>query len=266
MPTEVTVVQGAQEQPSPTPYIYVVVKNDTFFSIAAHFNISLQALEAANSDVDPRFLIPGTQLLIPFGDQISLATAFPTLTPVAAQAEAPRCYSTAVGELWCFLLVVNESDQAMENLSGVVQFVSAGGDLLANIEAVTPLDILPAGAQMPLVAFLAKPPADWQSAQGQILTGFWLPDGDAHYLEVGAVDFDWTPDTDGIAARVQGLAHLNGDTKAQSVWVLAVAYDASGQVVGVRRWESAGDLTFDFWVYSLGPAINDVQVLVEARP
>jgi LysM repeat protein len=267
-PSEAVVpVQDSLEQPSPTPYIYVVVKNDTFFSIALHFNISLQALEAANPDVNARFLIPGTQLLIPFGDQISLATAFPTLTPVAAQVGAPQCYSTAAGELWCFLLVVNDSDQAMENLSGAVQLVSASGDLLALVEAVAPLDVLPAGSQMPLVAFFANPPEDWQNAQGQVLTGFWLPNGDEHYLELGPLDFNWTPDAaTQLAAHVQGLAHLKGEEAAQSVWVLAVAYDASRRVVGVRRWESGGDLEFDFWVYSLGPEISDVQVVVEAQP
>ncbi len=268
-PTEATeLLRGTLEQPSPTPYIYVVVKNDTFFSIAVHFNISLQALEAANPNVNARFLIPGTQLLIPFGDQISLASPFPTLTPVAAQTGAPQCYSTAAGELWCFLLVVNDGAQTMENVSGVIQLVSANGELLANLEAIAPLDVLPAGSGMPLVAFVTDPPENWQSARGQILTGFWLADGDEHYLEIGAVNFDWTPDADGarLAAHIQGHADLTGDKTAQSVWVLAVAYDAGGQVVGVRRWESSGDLNFDFWVYSLGPMISDVQVLVEARP
>jgi hypothetical protein len=46
-----------------------------------------------------------------------------------------------------------------------------------------------------------------------------------------------------------------------------VAYGEDGQVVGFRRWESAGDEDeFEFWVYSLGPEIARVELLVEARP
>ena len=51
-----------------------------------------------------------------------------------------------------------------------------------------------------------------------------------------------------------------------------VAYSADGQIVGFRRWEWQGSLkagsaqAFDFSVYSLGPAIARVEVIVEARP
>ncbi|MCX8026157.1 MAG: hypothetical protein N3A60_13240, partial [Thermanaerothrix sp.] len=59
---------------------------------------------------------------------------------------------------------------------------------------------------------------------------------------------------------------------AQQVWVLGVVYDAAGQVVGVRRWESATPLapgerlSFRLWVYSAGPPIARAEVQVEARP
>jgi hypothetical protein len=60
---------------------------------------------------------------------------------------------------------------------------------------------------------------------------------------------------------------LTGGQGADLVWVLAVAYGEDGQVVGFRRWESAGDEDeFEFWVYSLGPEIARVELLVEARP
>jgi hypothetical protein len=53
------------------------------------------------------------------------------------------------------------------------------------------------------------------------------------------------------------------------VWVAVVAYDASGQVVGLRKWEAsdplqpAGRLPFAVTVFSLGPAIARVDAVVE---
>lgn len=266
-PSPVLELSGDQPLATPTPFIYVVVPNDTFFSIAANLNIDLNALLAANPGVSPSALLPGMELLIPADGQVSSSTAVPTITPVAVELRDPVCYSTAAGELWCFVLAVNSGDKSIENLTGVVKLASAGGQVLASVEAVAPLDILPAGAQMPLVAYLKDVPAGWVSASAELFTAYWLPENDAHYIEVQAVDFNWSPIDDAkLGAHVQGQIDLKGEIGPQSVWVLGVAYDADGKVVGVRRWESEGELAFDFWIYSLGPAISDVRVLVEARP
>lgn len=253
--------------PTPTPFMYVVVPNDTFFSIAVNLNIDLNALLAANPGVNPGALLPGMELVIPAEGQVSLGTAVPTIAPVPVELRDPVCYSSAAKELWCFVLAINSSDRTIENLTGVVQLTSANGAVLASIEAVAPLDILAASAQMPLVAYLKEMPDDWVSASAQLFTAYWLPENDAHYIEVERLDFDWDLiDYAKLGAHVQGQFDLRGNVEPHNVWVLGVAYDADGNVVGVRRWESEGDLIFDFWVYSLGPQISDVRVLVEARP
>lgn len=69
------------------------------------------------------------------------------------------------------------------------------------------------------------------------------------------------------------------------MWLAAVAYGENGEVVGVRKWEANGDdycpkqdsgiatpeaggdsgcLSFDITVFSLGPEIETVEILVEA--
>jgi hypothetical protein len=56
------------------------------------------------------------------------------------------------------------------------------------------------------------------------------------------------------------------------VWIAAIAYDAEGRVVGIRKIEEIepiepGDSQeFSLIVYSLGPQINEVKVFIEARP
>jgi LysM repeat protein len=44
---------------------YTVVRGDSFYTIGKKFNISLQAIQAANPTVDPRKLQPGQKLVIP---------------------------------------------------------------------------------------------------------------------------------------------------------------------------------------------------------
>lgn len=255
----------AFDLPTPTPHLYTVVENDTLFAIAARFNITLDALLAANPGINPQALAPGAQLLVPSGAGAA-TTPLPQITPVAANTRPPLCYSSAAGELWCLVLVLNDGTQPMENVTGFVRLLSAAGDELQIIEAVPPLNLLPAGAAMPLVAYAGNPPANWASAQAEIASAFWVQGDDDLYVRVEQVDFGWgTAAEDPGAARVQGQVSLAGP--ASSLWVMAVAYDATGQPVGVRRWESSGTETgFDFWVYSLGGDIADVQVVAEARP
>lgn len=248
--------------PTPTPFIYTVVQNDTLFAIAANFNISLDALMAANPGVDARALSPGTELIIPTGAEAA-ATSIPQITPVPVTVLPVQCYSSAAGELWCFLPVVNDGDQPLENVTGIIQLVDASGEVLANMEAVPPLDVVAVGTKMPLVGYLDEAPAGWTQAQAELLSAFWLPSIEGLYVNVTDLDFDWAPAGEN-AARVQGTLNLAGD--ASSVWVLAVAYDSAGSIVGVRRWESAGEPSFNFWVYSLAGEIADVQVLAQARP
>jgi hypothetical protein len=78
---------------------------------------------------------------------------------------------------------------------------------------------------------------------------------------------------DGRGARVRGQVLMPGDAQdARQVWVAATAYDETGRIIGVRRWEwddglaSGGSLPFEFSVFSLGGRIERVEFAVEARP
>lgn len=250
--------------PTPTPQIYVVVPNDTLFTIAARLEITLDALMAANPGVDARALAPGTELLIPSG-AMAATTPLPQITPVPVAARPPRCFASQAGELRCLVLVQNDGQLPLENVTGYVRLRDASGNTLADAEAVPPLNLLPVGAAMPLIASFSVAPAGWASAQAEITSAFAVQENQAQYVRVQSVNFSWEATAPAAqAAHVRGRVELAGS--ASSVWVLAVAYDAGGEPVGMRRWESAGQTEFDFWVYSLGPQISDVQVVAEGHP
>lgn len=256
---------GASEVqlPTPTPFIYTIASGDTFFSIAVRFGIELDALLAANPGVDARFLSPGAMILIPAAGAIN-ATALPSPTPVINQVRPPKCYSTARGELWCFVLVENDLTGPVENLIGIVQLLSDNGEVLATMEAVPPLNALAAGHAMPLVAYLREPPKNWASAIAQLLSAYSVAQDSQIYLGSQVQNPTVNISESGLAAQIVGEVQITGI--AQAVWVLAVAYDDAGNVVGIRRWESNRETDFNFWVYSLGPVIAVVDLLVEARP
>ena len=256
--------------PTPTPVTYSVKSGDTLSAIALRFNVTLDALLAANPGVDPNALPIGTVLVIPVGGVVS---AEPTPTPAAVTVRQVRCWPETSGGLWCFGLVQNEYGTALENLSAQFTLLDTSGKQAASQTAFGLLNILPAGEAMPFAAHFPPPVPAEVTPRLQVLTAILLLPGEARYLPMALKNILVQMDAPGRTAQVTGQAMPTMlDGRVNTLWILGVAYDRSGNVVGVRRWESttpvAGgvNLPFSFSVSSLGPAIDRVELLVEARP
>lgn len=72
-------VPGAAPPPTCTGTTYTIRPGDTFYAIAARYGISLQALIAANPDVDPNRLVVGQTICIP-----TVTPPAPVTTPCSA--------------------------------------------------------------------------------------------------------------------------------------------------------------------------------------
>ncbi len=256
--------------PTPTPFTYTVAAADTLNGIATRFNVRLDDLLTANPGLSPTALQVGTVLTIPLGGNTS---GEPAPTPVPLAIRQTDCWPSAEGGLWCFALADNNYAETIENLSAQFTLLDDSGQEVDSQVAYGLLNILPAGKTMPIAIFFPAPvPADVHP-RAQILTAIRLPADDSRYLPVALqntlVRVDWS----GRTARVTGWAALTTQsTPAGTLWVLGVAYDQYGHVVGVRRWDASAplnaesSLAFDFLVSSLGPPIDHVDLLAEARP
>jgi hypothetical protein len=263
--------------PSPTPFIYEVQAGDTMSSIAFKFGVSLDELVATNPDVSPNSMSIGTKLNVPSKPAKSNSALTSIPVPVSSlQGTAVKqidCYPTADQGMWCFVLVYNDTQDVIENLSAQVTLLDADGQTLTSAPALSPLNILPPDTSLPLmVFFLPVVPADAQP-QVQLLTGIHLQADDNRYLPATLHNTLTEVDGSGRSAQVSGTVLLPEDAQpAGLVWVAAVAYDEAGRVVGARRWESTagitpgGSLPFAFEVSSLAGDIERVEFVVEARP
>ncbi len=261
--------------PTATQVFYKVQLGDDMYSIAFRYDISPQAIMTANPTVNPNAMTVGTSLLIPITPMPAVsATATvalsPTATPLYTALKEPDCYSDALGGLWCFALVENDRTVAMENVSGTVS-LNIGGQIRQEM-AILPLNLLPAGEALPLIAFFQPPVASGFTVSAQV--DFLLPamPDDQRYLDVEIINQHITLQEDDRAAEVTGEIQLpEGETDAAYVWINATAFNAEGHVLGVRRWDwmdsPAADsvLDFSFWVYSMAGAIDRIDLVVEAR-
>jgi LysM repeat protein len=258
--------------PTSTPFLYTVVANDTLIGIAVRFNVSLDELLAVNPGVDPRFLSIGTELVIPSSDGESVVSSLPTPTPVPVAVSDPTCYMTADGGMWCIILIENDQLRPLENFIAVLELVDEEGEQAASQIALTPLNVLQPGERMPLFTVFQPPIPGWQQMNARLLTSLEVSEDDERYLAAEITGFQMHISDNGLQGQVYGQVQLQDeDQSASLVWVAVIAYGGDGNVVGFRRWEGldlegGATLDFDLQVYSMGPKIEQIEVLVEARP
>ena len=265
------VVAAETPLPTPTPFTYTVQRGDTISSIALKFGVSMDELQAANPEISPNAMSVGQVIHIPSNPENPSGEPTPTPSPFTIQQI--ECYPTADRGMWCFVLVSNDFPEFMENLSAQVTLVDASNTVLASQTALLQLNILPPNTSLPLTVFFPpEVPVDVKP-QVQVLTAIRLLPNDERYLPATINNTLVQVNADGRSARLNGQVLLPADAHAAAqVWVTGTAYDNTGRVVGVRRWESnavlapSSSLPFEFMVSSLGGRIERVEFAVEARP
>ncbi|MBN2044324.1 MAG: LysM peptidoglycan-binding domain-containing protein [Anaerolineales bacterium] len=259
--------------PTPTPFLHIVTEGETLIGIASYYGVSLEALQVANADVNPNFLSVGTQLVIPLEIEAeALSPAEPAVLPVTGGEVA--CNTDRGGGLWCFWEVTNSLAQPVENLAGVVHLYDREGEILLSQPAYSLLNLLRPGETFVLGTYFKPPLPDWRSAQGQITSAAAANQVGDRYLDtqVSSVNIQLGEGNE-LASRVSGTVLVTGLDEGvwpAYLWVVAMAFDDTGQAVGIRRWEAPeealGDaVDFDFVVYSTGGWIARVEILAEAR-
>jgi LysM repeat protein len=256
--------------PSPTPTKHTVASGEDMGSIAFRYHITIQALLAANPDINPKLMSVGTELNIPAGAAPAGTQAASKPTPISIPMDAPQCNPSQDGGLWCFLLVHNNQKTALEGVSASIRIADLQASQVISQVALPPLDTISAGAAAPLVAYFPGPVPQPFQASAELLTALTLPDSSTRYIPVQLKNVQVEIMANGLAARLRGEVVLNAQ-KAARIWVAAVAYDSNGKITGVRRWEdsqpsSAGSAHFDFYVYSTGANISRADLTAEARP
>jgi hypothetical protein len=233
--------------------------------LAIQYGIKLEDLKAANPGVNPNAMSVGMQLIIPIGGEIPEILPTPTAIPV--HTAQPRCYRAGDSGAWCIVALVNDTETSLENLSAWIGLYTTQGENITYQVAYAPLNILRPGSTIPLMAYFAPPLPEEFQARSEVTSALAVAADDTRYLDLevdtGMVEIH----QDGKEVVVSGEVILpKGVPKPSQVWVLAVAYDANEDIVGARKWKSAGETHFEITVYSLGGMINHVEVLTEVRP
>lgn len=252
--------------PTNTLQVYIIEEGDTLSEIAEKFKIPQSELIAANPDVNPNALPIGGTLFIPDPSTPPAAASTPTPEPLPVTQAA--CHPTTDSGNWCFALIQNNTPNPLENVSAQITLLDETDNAITSQTAYLPLDIIQPNEALPVFAFFPNTPAN-VNPQIQLLSAM-QGDGSGYlpaFLDNTSAEINW----DGRTANLSGQIHLPAESNAATeVWVAAVAYDAIGTVVGLRRWEGGGiqpggTITFEFQVSSIGGEIEAVKFYVQTR-
>jgi LysM repeat protein len=258
--------------PSPTPRAYLVRANDTFLGIALAFGLTREELAAANPGLNADLLSIGQQILIPApGADGSTATPIPTPTPLPLDTGRPRCFLTTSGGAWCLLTVRNNTEESVEGLTGWITLLDERGAPVLTLPVYPPLNVLPPGEAMVLAGFQPGPMPAFFALASALTMAVPVHDAAQRYpaLEWSLVRSQPAADRRSWQAEIEVAlpAEVVGTPR---VTLALLALDAQGEVIGFTQWERQPALlpgeraVARLSVYSLGPAIERVEILAEA--
>lgn len=263
--TETAVIPTSEALlPSPTPFKHSIQSGDTLFGIALQYNISLDELVSANPGVDTSLLAVGTELIIPFSDDDELGAPTPTPYPVTLLETV--CYPARTAGTWCIVLVENDQNIVLENISVVLHIYSANKELIKSQAAIPPLNYLFLDQILPLAVLIESDLPENFQAQAVLLTS--LPsEASSPGVEILKQLFRFNDKK--TSASISGSVQpLETDLDDKEIWIAAVAF-SDGKPAGIRKWISSEELktnqqtSFEFSLYSLGPPIDEIKLYAE---
>lgn len=250
--------------PSPTPFKHAIQPGDTLYGIALKYNISLDKLVSANPGVDTSILTIGNEINIPFNGDEDLSV--PTPTPYPVSIGDPTCWLTNDGGMWCFSLIHNDQNQALENISAAINLYDGDNKLMQSYIAIPPLNYLFPDQKIPAAVYIPPPLPDQYQVSAGLITSL-LSERESNLTKISSPVIQYSSGKK-IASITGAVILPELITPENTVWVAAVAY-AGEEVIGIRKWVSSeelqteGEATFDLILYSLGLPIDEIYLFSE---
>lgn len=261
------------------PRTHIVQGNDTLFEIAAKNGLTLDEIKAANPDVNPYLLGPGTVIIIPAPNgQASVPTQnVPIATPYPMTFSDPQCTPSLTGGFYCIAELINPQPLMVDSLSAQFSLTDPATGEVVTQPALVPLNRVASGGKLPLFAYFPPPVAVSPQVRLQLLTAASVNQtGTPSPLQSAVVTVDQSEikiSANGLSVVVTTQAKFDGaEGVTGRLWIAAVAYDASGNIVGIRRFVSPNAVNPGEWapftlnIYSIGDKIEKVELFGEINP
>ncbi len=241
---------------------YIVQRGDTFLGIALKHGLTQEQLQAANPEIDPDMILPGTRMIIPPSDPAAYDDFLQTKFSEDLLIETVRCFSQGDIRSQCLAEIVNPGQRVVYNAELRLTVTDGSGWQSESKTAPALIQLLP-GEKLPVLFSFPFPflndhqltaHVDNLLTTAELTSGLRLSDAE-NYSDVQIL-----PGGQSASVTIQ-LADVERFSSCQ---ILAAAYNAAAEPIGLRAL-TLDEFTQDVNVmlYALADSISSVKIWVE---
>ena len=256
--------------PTPTPFVHIIQQGETLLEIAFRYGVQFDDIVLVNPQIDPNLLRIGEEIRIPGSDGEPVEILLPTPTPIPVQIKTLECHESPTLAFICMVSITNNEEFMIAGVSAHITLHDRDGQVLDNQIVYAPLNQIPTGQEIPLIAIFDRKPSEYSDFHVDLLSAVQVADLIDELPEIDVVD------TQTIYKAAKTLAEVSGTLSIVAhegdellVRVVGVVFDAKGEPIGMNVWEERIDsanneeIEYRFSIFSLGPEIAGISIYPE---
>ena len=256
--------------PTPTPFVHIIQQGETLLEIAFRYGVQFDDIVLVNPQIDPNLLRIGEEIRIPGSDGEPVEILLPTPTPIPVQIKTLDCHESPTLAFICMVSITNNEEFMIAGVAAHITLHDWDGQVLDNQIVYAPLNQIPTGQEIPLIAIFDRKPSGYSDFHVDLLSAVQVADLIDELPEIDVVD------TQTIYKAAKTLAEVSGTLSIVAhegdellVRVVGVVFDAKGEPIGMNVWEERIDsanneeIEYRFSIFSLGPEIAGISIYPE---
>ncbi len=256
--------------PTPTPFVHIIQQGETLLEIAFRYGVQFDDIVLVNPQIDPNLLRIGEEIRIPGSDGEPVEILLPTPTPIPVPIKALDCHESPSLAFICMVSITNNEEFMIAGVSAHITLHDRDGQILDNQIVYAPINQIPTGQEIPLIAIFDRKPSGYSGFHVDLLSAVQVADLIDELPEIDVLDTRTIYKAERRLAEVSGrLSIAAHESDEFLVRVVGVVFDAKGEPIGMNVWEeringaSNEEIEYRFSIFSLGPEIAGINIYPE---
>jgi len=256
--------------PTPTPFVHIIQQGETLLEIAFRYGVQFDDIVLVNPQIDPNLLRIGEEIRIPGSDGEPVEILLPTPTPIPVHIKTLGCHESPSLAFICMVSITNNEEFMIAGVAAHITLHDWDGQVLDNQIVYAPLNQIPTGQEIPLIAIFDRKPSEYSGFHVDLLSAVQVADLTDELPQIEALDTKTIYKAEKRLVEVSGILSIaahEGDEFL--VRVVGVVFDANGEPIGMNVWEERIDsanneeIEYRFSIFSLGPEIAGISIYPE---